>query len=677
MTFKNLFPHLYENSKKSEVFENFCKKNDEKKSPQVPIQDIFKLPITYTKTYPITETVAADLELLNVPISVSTTIDVSANTTEPIYHSFFMESHKNEFATKIIPKWIESGFTDDIEYLCDTQSILRCDKGIRCEQASTVEAEKVLQIWSDIKEDSTFLEKYGYMDWKFIEKLNHSSTFLDVLCIYNISSPLLSLLLPIFILIVPFFIFKIRQIPITFSTYLEIMRDIAKNHFLGKTLNQMMSNMTLQNFAYLVVYIFIYVMQIYQNIVYCMRFFRNMKNMRESLHVYKDFAQNQILHMENWRENILPMCHCSAYKQFSAEIEKHCSVLRQFCEELNGISQINGGTSIFVGNMMRCFYLLHKNEEYEISLKYAMGFEGYLNCLEGIQENIRRGYVSFGTFGEFETDTEETLFVDSSGVEMEENTEATAELVMKQIYHPILKHDSPVKNDVIFKNNFIITGPNASGKTTILKATILNVLFMQQFGCGFFDSCRMKQPYTHLHSYLNIPDTNARESLFQAESARCKQMIDSIHDSIKSAAASQTTPRHFCIFDELFSGTNPTESTKTAQSFLLYLARRKENVTFMMTTHYTEICEFMKKRKAAVENYCMKTKEMSNTEIKFLYVFEPGISRVQGAVKVLRAMKFPEEILIECTGVGEPKFSIASSSTDEISIVSNESCNCS
>ncbi len=62
----------------------------------------------------------------------------------------------------------------------------------------------------------------------------------------------------------------------------------------------------------------------------------------------------------------------------------------------------------------------------------------------------------------------------------------------------------------------IITGPNASGKTTILKTTLINTILTQQFGCGFYSEATM-YPFNHIHCYLNIPDTSGRDSLFQSE----------------------------------------------------------------------------------------------------------------------------------------------------------------
>ena len=118
--------------------------------------------------------------------------------------------------------------------------------------------------------------------------------------------------------------------------------------------------------------------------------------------------------------------------------------------------------------------------------------------------------------------------------------------------------------------NIIISSPNAGGKTTMIKTTTINVIFSQQLGCGFYKSCVLK-PYTHIHSYLNIPDTSGRDSLFQAESRRCKEIIDIINGT------NIETTRHFCIFDELYSGTNPKEATKSAYAFLLYLSKFKNS----------------------------------------------------------------------------------------------------
>ena len=203
-------------------------------------------------------------------------------------------------------------------------------------------------------------------------------------------------------------------------------------------------------------------------------------------------------------------------------------------------------------------------------------------------------------------------------------------------YYPPLINEKYVSNNTNLSKNMIITGPNAAGKTTYLKTTILNIIFTQQFGCGFYKTCKMS-PYTHFHSYLNIPDTSGRDSLFQAESRRCKEILNEVDcdDSHK---------RHFGIFDELYSGTNPVEASKSAFAFLLYLSKF-ENVDFMLTTHYVDICEKLSKQSKTIENWKMDTTINEEGHIEYHYSISKGISKIQGAIKVLKDMEYPEEII--------------------------------
>jgi DNA mismatch repair ATPase MutS len=182
----------------------------------------------------------------------------------------------------------------------------------------------------------------------------------------------------------------------------------------------------------------------------------------------------------------------------------------------------------------------------------------------------------------------------------------------------------------------IITGPNASGKTTLLKTTTINIICAQQVGVGFFNERSNINPYTHIHSYLNIPDTSHRDSLFQAESRRCKDIIDIIHTSSKMS-------RHFGIFDELYSGTNPEEATKSGYAFLKYLSKYK-NVDFILTTHYNKICMKLNKNEN-IQNYKMNVIEKQDSKLIYTYKMKKGISKVQGAIKILEDMDYPDEII--------------------------------
>jgi DNA mismatch repair ATPase MutS len=162
---------------------------------------------------------------------------------------------------------------------------------------------------------------------------------------------------------------------------------------------------------------------------------------------------------------------------------------------------------------------------------------------------------------------------------------------------------------------------------------LINIIFTQQFGCGFYDSAKMA-PFHHIHCYLNIPDTSGRDSLFQAEARRCKEILDNV-----TAHKKET---HFCAFDELYSGTNPDEAETSATAFLSYLTKYK-NVSCLLTTHFVKVCKRLKKNKN-ITNYHMAT-EKSNNRLKYLYILQPGISEVKGGINVLTEMNYPKEII--------------------------------
>jgi DNA mismatch repair ATPase MutS len=155
-----------------------------------------------------------------------------------------------------------------------------------------------------------------------------------------------------------------------------------------------------------------------------------------------------------------------------------------------------------------------------------------------------------------------------------------------------------------------------------------------------------------IHCYINIPDTSARDSLFQAEAKRCKDILTKI-DSASEVGASEVGAsevgasakkplRHFCVFDELYSGTNPYEAISSAYAFLNYL-NKYENVNFVLTTHFLDLCRRLDKEKG-IHNYHMKIENVDD-DFKYTYQLEKGISYIKGGIKVLRDLEYPTEII--------------------------------
>jgi DNA mismatch repair ATPase MutS len=204
----------------------------------------------------------------------------------------------------------------------------------------------------------------------------------------------------------------------------------------------------------------------------------------------------------------------------------------------------------------------------------------------------------------------------------------------KNAYFPALIESIPVKNSYNLNKQILITGPNAAGKTTLLKTTLFNILFSQQTGFGCYDSATIT-PYDKIHCYINIPDTSGRDSLFQAEARRCKNILDAIEQT--------NTSRHFCVFDELYSGTNPYEAIGSATSYLKYL-NKYNNVTYMITTHFIDLCNRLESDEKVI-NCCMKI-NIKGDNFVYTYKLDNGISNIKGGVKVLKDLEYPDEIIV-------------------------------
>lgn len=577
--------------------------NEDTTKNEIKLYDGFKLPITYldaSSIFPLSPTLSNDLELLQSP-------------NKSMYEYLFQPKHT--FAKDMMAEWNKQ-YTNDVQYLNETIQLIQNmskykTKMSLCDMTTTaVDCEKYIELWTDLKEDDDFLGRYGYIEWDFLKYCNESTSFLQTMSLLQVVAPIINLILPFFLLIMPFVIIQIQGIELSYSNYLTILKQIGSNHIIGKALG--IDSFSPEKLLYLAISFFLYFYQIYQNIVQCQRFYKNIEKINRHLFFLKEYCDYSILSMETFVEN----ASFSRYNTFNVTVQSHTKTLREIRDILINLKPFTPSVSTFsdMGSLLKTYYLIYSRESFEKSLRFSVGFEGYINNLLGVYENIVAGNICNGMF-------------DNSGC------------VLKEQYYPVLIGENPVKNNCSFNDtNMILTGVNASGKTTILKTTTINILFTQQIGYGFYRSCSMT-PYTHIHSYLNIPDTSGRDSLFQAESRRCKEIIDTIH-----TYNDFTKYRHFCIFDELYSGTNPYDATKSAYAFLQYLSKFKGGVNFILTTHYIGICKKLKKSNS-ITCYKMSTKRNEQGILSYTYKIKKGISKEQGAIMILEQLQYPDEII--------------------------------
>jgi len=462
------------------------------------------------------------------------------------------------------------------------------------------------ELWKNIKNDETFTDRYYYVDIDFFKFLNHSSPFLQVLSIYNLVSPILSLILPIILLLVPFFMLKFSGISITMASYYRVLISIFSKHALGNVFT-LMEDVSWEKRIYAIISVVFYFFSIYQNTIVCYRFYKNFKSIHTNLFLLRDYLSTTIENMSLIEQYSVKH---NTYLPFIQSIYPHKEYCMKLLEELNVITEFDikklHTKSRQIGYIMKYFYEFHINKDIQNTIEFSLGLNAFMEHMNGINNLCREKLINKCKFGK--------------------------KTKMEKAYYPYLMFNEPVKNDIDLSKNIAITGPNASGKTTILKTVLFNLIFSQSIGYGFYSKATVNL-YNHIHCYLNIPDTSGRDSLFQAEARRCKEILESLEDG----------KQHFCIFDELFSGTNPTEACASSYGFIKYLIKQN-NIDFILTTHLTELC---KKIEPMMENHHMNVKKDDEFSFNYTYQINKGISSVRGGVKVLFDLNYPNYILEE------------------------------
>jgi hypothetical protein len=548
------------------------------------LEKYFQLPIsTIHKSYSIDENIRSDLEL--------------TEKDNNLYNVLFQPS--NQYAEGTIQQW-NKYYTDDISFLKDSKNLIQKYK--------PKHESYMLDSYIDLKNNAHFCEKFHYIEWERFKFLNNYSPVNSFFSIYRLFNPFCSLLLPIIMLLITYFFLRMQGMPIALWDYLKFSYNIFMR---TNSLSRLFSNeeISIKNKLYMLMSIGFYILNIYTNINITIQFHKNLHKIHDFMNDMKVYLHKTINSMEDL---LLQTRNLKTYQYFNDALDKHRNTLLSLKERVDDIPKYKWNfIELFnLGKVMTLYYEIYNSAEYENSLMYSFGFNGYIDNLNGLYKNIKNKNINYANFSR----KKETRFTD--------------------LYHPSLlaQGNKPIKNTCDLKKEIIITGPNASGKTTILKSTMFNILITQQLGLGFYKRGTIN-PYKYLHCYLNIPDTSGRDSLFQAEARRCKDIINSIKGNKE---------RHFCIFDELYSGTNPYEATASAYGFLKYLTKYK-NSHFMLTTHLIDLCKKLESN-TKIQNMYMNVEEDGDDFI-YTYIFEKGISTIKGGVKVLIDLDYPKEIV--------------------------------
>jgi hypothetical protein len=242
--------------------------------------DSFKLPIEYldsSNVQVLNNNIVNDLELVKTKSHLS---DISNTTTNEEYNLYYhVFNPKNIFEKNIINKWSKY-YTNNAEFLLETQTLLKnynTFKKVEFNETITpIQDDVIYNTCENVIYDNGFINNYQYIDIPLLSNFNNNSLCLQFLSVYNLSSPVFSLLIPILFLLLPFFIIKLQGHKITFALYFEHLKTVFSNHIIGQLFSSF-SNTNFTNKIYLLFSFVFYIFQLYLNFTSGIKYFKNIK----------------------------------------------------------------------------------------------------------------------------------------------------------------------------------------------------------------------------------------------------------------------------------------------------------------------------------------------------------------------------------------------------------------
>jgi len=201
----------------------------------------------------------------------------------------------------------------------------------------------------------------------------------------------------------------------------------------------------------------------------------------------------------------------------------------------------------------------------------------------------------------------------------------------KDIYHPLIK--KPVANSCEIYKSILLTGSNASGKSTFLKTMAINSILSQTiYTClaSEYKSCYFKT-YT---SMALRDDIISNDSYYIVEIKSLKRIIENVNSSVPC----------LCFIDEILRGTNTVERISASSEVLNYISNC--NCLCISATHDVELTSILD---GVYENYHFQ-ENIDNDQITFDYKLYKGKSETRNAIKLLNIMGYDNDIVSRAEG---------------------------
>ena len=193
----------------------------------------------------------------------------------------------------------------------------------------------------------------------------------------------------------------------------------------------------------------------------------------------------------------------------------------------------------------------------------------------------------------------------------------------RDLIHPLL--DEPVPNSISVFRPVLLTGSNASGKSTFLKAAALAAVLAQSLHTA--PAASYHSPCYRIYTSMALrDDIRSGESYFIVEIRSLKRVLD--------AASAESEVPVLCCVDEVLRGTNTIERISASAEILRSLAQQP--IQIFAATHDMELTELLRD---IYVNYHF-SENLDGDDVKFSYRIQEGPADSRNAIRLLRALGY-------------------------------------
>lgn len=191
--------------------------------------------------------------------------------------------------------------------------------------------------------------------------------------------------------------------------------------------------------------------------------------------------------------------------------------------------------------------------------------------------------------------------------------------------HPLI--DDPVPASFETDRSMLLTGSNASGKSTFLKAFAVNAILAQTIDTVLAE--HYCAPYFRIYSSMALRDNlMGSESYFMVEIKSLKRIYEAAKGEIPM----------LCVIDEVLRGTNTVERIAASSQILAKLAA--SHAMCIAATHDIELTYILE---SAFDNWHFK-EDIRDGEIFFDYELHPGRAVSRNAIRLLDMIGFDADV---------------------------------